>query len=62
MFKSKTILGLLAIAVPYLDQVYQYANNLPEGMLPKGAAVAVTGLGWLLAVYGRMVAKGPLIK
>lgn len=58
---SKTVWGLFAVAVPYLDSVYQYANSLPDGMLPQGAAVVVTGLGWLLAMYGRVVAKGPLI-
>lgn len=58
---KKTLIGLLAIAVPYIDSIYQYANNLPEGVLPEGTAVLVTGLGWLLALYGRAVAKGPLI-
>lgn len=57
---SKTVWGLLTIAVPYLDSVYQYASNLPEGVIPPGAAVVVTGLGWLLALYGRTVANKPL--
>ena len=57
---SKTVWGLIAIAVPYLDQVYQYANTLPEGVLPKNAQLVVGGLGWLLALYGRKVATGPL--
>lgn len=61
MLKSKTILGLLAIAVPYLDSVHSYMMNMPEGALPKGVAVAVTGMGWLLALYGRLVAKGPIL-
>lgn len=57
----KTLLGLAAIAVPYLDSLYQYAGSLPEGVLPPQAKLVIGGLGWALALYGRMVAKGPLV-
>lgn len=57
---SKTVWGLIGIAVPYIDTVYQYANALPEGMLPKKAALVISGLGWVLATYGRVVANQPL--
>lgn len=50
---SVTMWGLIAVAVPYIDQAYQYLATLPEGTLPKGAAVAVQGLGLLLAMLGR---------
>ena len=57
---SKTVWGLVGILIPYADQVYQYAEALPEGVLPKKAALVVQGLGWLLALYGRKVATKPL--
>ena len=60
LLQSKTIWGLLAIAVPYVDHIYQYAANLPDGVLPQPVAIAVTGLGWLLAFYGRMTATKPI--
>lgn len=58
----KTITGLIGIAIPYLDMVYQYANDLPEGMLPEPARYAVIGIGWVLAMYGRLVAQEPILK
>lgn len=60
LLASKTVWGLLAIAVPYADQLVAYAANLPAGTLPKGAALAISGLGWLLALYGRLQAKQPI--
>lgn len=51
---SNVIQGLLLIAVPFLDQTYQYLQGLPQGILPKGVALAVTGLGWVLSMKGRM--------
>jgi hypothetical protein len=57
---SKTLWGLVAIAVPYLDQVYAYAQQIPEGILPKPVSVAVTGLGLALAWYGRLKARLPI--
>lgn len=53
MLKSNTIQGLILMAIPYVDNVYQYLSALPEGKLPKGAAMAMTGLGWVLALFGR---------
>ena len=62
LLKSKTIVGLLMVAIPYLDQLHQYLSALPEAAMPKEVALAVTGLGWLLALYGRLVARGPILK
>lgn len=58
--KSKTVWGLVGVLVPYVDQVYQYAMQLPEGVLPKQAALVLGGVGWLLALYGRKNATVPL--
>lgn len=60
LLRSKTIQGLLLVLVPYLDQIYQYMNALPEGVLPAKVALAVSGLGWILAFVGRMNAQGPI--
>lgn len=60
LLSSKTFWGLATIAVPYLDSVYQYLLTMPEGLLPAKAHVIVTGLGWVLALAGRMSAKGPI--
>lgn len=57
---KKTLTGLGILLIPYLDSLYQYGASLPEGALPVKAKIAIGGLGWFLAVYGRLVAKKPL--
>lgn len=58
---KKTFLGLLVIVAPWLDQLYQWANSLPEGVLPEKARLVVSALGVLLAAYGRLVAVKKLV-
>lgn len=58
----KTFIGLFAVVIPYLDHLYAYLLALPEGILSPKVQAVVQGLGILLAAYGRLVAKGPIIK
>jgi hypothetical protein len=53
LLSSATIWGLIGIAVPYLDTLHAYLMSLPDGSLPPGVAIAIQGLGWILAFYGR---------
>lgn len=62
MSGKKTIIGLIAIAVPYVASFVEYANQIPHEILPPQAKLIIGGAGWLLALYGRLVAAGPIIK
>lgn len=57
---SITIWGLIAVALPYLDQLHAYLSSLPEGTLPPKVSLAVQGLGTVLAFIGRSRASKPL--
>lgn len=58
----KTFLGLFAVTIPYLDHLYTYLMALPAETLPPKIQLIIQGLGLILASYGRMVAKGPILK
>lgn len=57
---SLTIWGLVGVAVPYLDQLHTYLSSLPEGTLPPKVSLGIQGLGWVLALVGRVRATQPL--
>ncbi len=54
---SRTIWGLIAIAIPLLQQIYEFLLQVPEGLLPKEAQIIIQALGVILAAYGRYKAK-----
>lgn len=56
---KKTILGLAVILIPYLDQVQQQVLDSPQLLSPDWT-LGLQGFGLILALYGRIVAKGPL--
>lgn len=58
----KTLTGLGLVFLPWLDSLHQQLAAVPDGVLPPQVKLIVSGLGLLLAAYGRLVAKGPLLK
>lgn len=52
----QSILGLVAIAAPYIAQAHDYLAASAWSLNPK-VALVVTGLGWLSALAGHLTAK-----
>lgn len=51
---SGVLWGLVAVVVPWLDQLYSVASQIPVTVLPPNVSLIVQGLGVALAAYSRL--------